>query len=167
MQIRAAKSSENKVEQQMTPMIDVVFQLLVFFVMSFKVASLEGDFHIQMPLPGRNEGVVRPDVPPLKLRLTSDERGELASLSLNQQVFAPSDWSGVQRRLLDLVGSASGPGSVRESLEVEIDCDYQLRYDHAIAAVTAISGTRSPSGELVPLVERVKFSPPRTTKDRR
>ena len=27
----------------MTPMIDIVFQLLIFFVMTFKIAAVEGD----------------------------------------------------------------------------------------------------------------------------
>lgn len=34
----------------MTPMIDIVFQLLVFFIMTFKIVSQEGDFHIKMPV---------------------------------------------------------------------------------------------------------------------
>jgi biopolymer transport protein ExbD len=34
----------NKVELNMTPMIDIVFQLLIFFIMSFKIAAQEGDF---------------------------------------------------------------------------------------------------------------------------
>jgi biopolymer transport protein ExbD len=160
MQIRT-KPSSGKVEQQMTPMIDVVFQLLIFFVMSFKVATLEVDFNIRMPA-GRGQGdLVGPLVPPLKLRLAADERGELSSVALNQQQFVPGDWRSIQNHLLKLVGTASGPGSVREALEVEIDCDYALRYDHAMAAITAISGTRDASGLVVPLVEHVKFTPPR------
>lgn len=39
-----------KVELMMTPMIDIVFQLLIFFIMSFKIAAQEGDFNIKMPL---------------------------------------------------------------------------------------------------------------------
>src|SRR5487761_1493147 len=38
MKIRkSAASGNDKVEMQMTPMIDIVFQLLAFFVMSFKI----------------------------------------------------------------------------------------------------------------------------------
>src|SRR5687767_4184024 len=105
MQVRTARSSAAKVEQQMTPMIDVVFQLLVFFVMSFKVATLEGDFHIQMSPQlgsGSLEGLL---VSPLKLRLAADANGELASVAMNQQQFAPGDWQSVQRDLLRIAGS--------------------------------------------------------------
>ena len=163
MQIRPPKSSQSKVEQQMTPLIDVVFQLLVFFVMSFKVASVEGDFNVKMRRHGLEAGPRRFDLTsaPLKLRLVANGEGQLSSLSLNQQPFPAGDWSVLQQHLLQLVGTESGPGSLRNSLEVEIDCDYQLHYDHAIAAVTAVSGIRSESGDITPLLEHIKFAPPR------
>ena len=47
------KGPEAKVEMQMTPMIDIVFQLLTFFIMSFKIVAAEGDFDIKMPLAAR------------------------------------------------------------------------------------------------------------------
>ncbi len=34
----------------MTPMIDVVFQLLIFFMLTLKIIAPEGDFNINMPL---------------------------------------------------------------------------------------------------------------------
>jgi len=163
MQIRPPISSQSKVEQQMTPLIDVVFQLLVFFVMSFKVSSVEGDFNVKMQRHGQDADPRRLDLTsaPLKLRLVANGEGQLSSLSLNQQPFPASDWSVLQRHLLQLVGTETGPGSLRDSLEVEIDCDYGLRYDYAISAVTAISGVRSESGDIMPLLEHVKFAPPR------
>ncbi|MFP6658896.1 MAG: biopolymer transporter ExbD, partial [Pirellulales bacterium] len=45
-------SGSDKVELQMTPMIDIVFQLLVFFILTFKVVAQEGDFDIRMPVMG-------------------------------------------------------------------------------------------------------------------
>jgi biopolymer transport protein ExbD len=51
--MKMRKNTEAKVEQNMTAMIDVVFQLLTFFVMSFKVAAMEGDFNIKMPASDR------------------------------------------------------------------------------------------------------------------
>ena len=33
----------------MTPMIDIVFNLLIFFVMTFKITAPEGDFNVKMP----------------------------------------------------------------------------------------------------------------------
>jgi biopolymer transport protein ExbD len=117
MQIRPAKSSQSKVEQQATPLIDVVFQLLVFFVMSFKVASVEGDFNVKMPQHGVISDLRYFDLPsvPLQLRLVADGDGQLTSLSLNRRPFPITDWRVLQRHLLQLVGTESGPGSLRNS----------------------------------------------------
>ena len=45
-------NKNEKIELQMTPMIDIVFQLLVFFIMTFNVVAQEGDFNIRMPAIG-------------------------------------------------------------------------------------------------------------------
>ena len=148
----------------MTPMIDVVFQLLIFFVLSFKVVSLEGDFIVKMPL-GSTPAPGLPDPSaPLKLRLVADRGGALTHVYLNQREFAAADWTQLQRHLLGLLGSSSAPDAARPDLEVEIDCDYQLHYHHAMDAVTAVSGMRDENRHVVPLIERVKLSPPRVPR---
>ena len=51
MKVRnTSRRSEENVELMMTPMIDIVFQLLVFFIMTFKIVAPEGDFNIKMPM---------------------------------------------------------------------------------------------------------------------
>ena len=48
MRIRHAENID-KIELQMTPMIDIVFQLNIFFLFTFKIILPEGDFNIHMP----------------------------------------------------------------------------------------------------------------------
>ena len=48
MEIKPVEAAA-KVPIDMTPMIDIVFQLLTFFVMTLKIATSEGDFNIKMP----------------------------------------------------------------------------------------------------------------------
>jgi biopolymer transport protein ExbD len=55
MKVRNSGGKNEKVEIPMTPMIDIVFQLLVFFIMTFKIVSQEGDFNIKMPLAAPSE----------------------------------------------------------------------------------------------------------------
>src|SRR3954468_20993531 len=89
MRVRRGASSEAKVEQQMTPMNDVVFQLLTFFILSFKVVSVEGDFNIKMPLGAARPGSITENtVPPMKVRMTADDNGDLSSLKLNEYNFS-------------------------------------------------------------------------------
>jgi biopolymer transport protein ExbD len=155
------KAPEAKVEMQMTPMIDVVFQLLTFFLMSFKIATAEGDFDIKMPLAAR--GAVLPDdlkTPPIKVRLAADPSGKLAQIKVNEFNFGLS-FGSLHDHVLRIAGDDVGPDSRREEVEVELDCDYNLHYEYVIEAVTAVSGHVGADGNIVRLIEKVKFSPPR------
>jgi biopolymer transport protein ExbD len=152
---------EDKVEVQMTPMIDIVFQLLVFFIMTFKIVSQEGDFNIKMPLAAPSEGLPDEDkLPPMKVRLAASSSGELAQIRLNDNNFGVS-FDGLHNYIIGIIGDERGPGSVQETAEIELDCDYNLRYEYVINAVTAVSGYVDADGNIVKLVEKVKFAPPR------
>lgn len=55
MKIRGYDKANEEIKLEMTPMIDIVFQLLVFFIMTYKVTAMEGDYNIRMPSPGAQE----------------------------------------------------------------------------------------------------------------
>ena len=159
MKIRHVREEE-KIELQMTPMIDIVFQLLAFFIMTFKIVSLEGDFNIKMPTSAPSEGTPDSDaLPPMKLRLTSDDSGQLSSIVLNERKFESFDQ--LHQHVLSLLGEETGPGNLLEGAEVEMDCDYDLRYEYVIAAISAVSGERLDKEHIVKLIEKIKFAPPR------
>jgi len=147
-----------KIAIDMTPMIDIVFQLLTFFCMTLKVASAEGDFNIRMPLSGPSQGISTPDVPPIHLFLKADERGNCTRVVLNDAEFSgPDRWNRVHSQLAGIVGE----GNLAQQAEVELHCDPQLHYEHVIAAITAVSGRVNSDGEIIKLIEKIKFSPPR------
>jgi biopolymer transport protein ExbD len=159
MKIRHVREEE-KISLQMTPMIDIVFQLLIFFIMTFKIVSLEGDFNIKMPTSAPSEGAPDMDaLPPMKLRLTSNDTGQIASIVLNERKFESFDQ--LHQHILSLLGEETGPGNPLEGAEVEMDCDYGLRYEYVIAAISAVSGERLDKENIVKLIEKIKFSPPR------
>ena len=47
------RDDEKKSQLLMTPMIDIVFQLLIFFIMTFKITAPEGDFYIDLRINGK------------------------------------------------------------------------------------------------------------------
>lgn len=49
MKIRGYDKANEEIKLAMTPMIDIVFQLLVFFIMTYRVTAMEGDYNIRMP----------------------------------------------------------------------------------------------------------------------
>jgi len=155
------KGSEAKVEMQMTPMIDIVFQLLTFFIMTFKIVAAEGDFDIKMPLSSRSEGPPPEEqLPPMKVRLVATSGGQLSKIKLNDNDFGVS-FDGLHNYIISLIGDDRGPGSNQESAEVELDCDPQLHYEHVIRAITAVSGYTEADGNIVKLVEKIRFTPPK------
>ena len=108
-------------ELQMTPMIDIVFQLLVFFIMTFKIVLPEGDFNIRMPLPSSEAPAAPSETPTLILTMSSGEGGRLAELSLGQRVFEGEDrFAKLHGYIRGLVQDSGGPGTAEEQ-EVEIN----------------------------------------------
>ena len=158
MKIKRSASTD-KIEIQMTPMIDIVFQLLTFFVFSLKITSTEGDFGIKMPL-GISQGIADPNfAPPLKVRMIANPNGELAGMQLNEKPIASFD--ALRLEIITFIGDERGPGSLQETVEAELDCDAELNYEHVIDAMTAISGYVDENRNVVRLIEKIKFAPPK------
>ena len=142
----------------MTSMIDIVFLLLVFFVMTFKISAQEGDFNVKLPAKG-DGAQADTTLLPLKLRLRSDGQGNLQEIVLNETMTFGKDWEQLRAQVVQLVGDQSGP-SEDEGPEVEIDLDYDVHDVHVIEAITAVTGYRT-GNDIVRLIERIKFAPQR------
>lgn len=158
MKFRHKSGQDNKTELSMTSMIDIVFLLLVFFVMTFKISAQEGDFNVKMPLKGDGAQADSTQLP-LKLRLTSDGSGNLAEIVLNDSLSFGQNWEQLRGEIVQLVGNESGP-TEEDGPEVEIDLDYDLHYVHVIEAITAVTGYRS-GNDVVRLIDKIKFAPQR------
>ena len=159
MKIRKNNTDEQKVELQMTPMIDIVFQLLIFFIMTFKIVPREGDFNIRMPQASPSQAMPDESLLPLRIQLTANSEGELSGIQLNEQDFR--DFVELREYVIGYLADVSGPESAKDSAEVELDCDYDLRYEFVVRAITAVSGYRDKAtNQVIPLVERIKFTPP-------
>jgi biopolymer transport protein ExbD len=150
-----------KIELQMTPMIDIVFQLLIFFILTLKIVAPEGDFAISMP---SGTGRTPLDFPlPIRIQLSADEEGELASIvRLDPAGSGESypDMAALKQFIKKRVDQHGGPGSngVKE-LEVELDIDYGLKHTYAIAAISTISGEKK-GDHVEKWIEKIQFTPP-------
>jgi biopolymer transport protein ExbD len=157
MGVKTKKVDPGKIAIDMTPMIDIVFQLLTFFCMTLRISTAEGDFNIRMPLAAPRAGPPDPNqLPPMKLFLKADSEGNCVRVVLNDSEFSGADrWARLHNNIAGIVGD----GSLAASAEVELVCDYNLHYQHVIEAITAVSGEIR-DGQIVKLVEKIKFSPP-------
>jgi biopolymer transport protein ExbD len=166
MKIRRSGHIEDKIELQMTPMIDIVFQLLVFFIMTFKIVAQEGDFNIRMPLSSEGGAPDDEKMPPFKLYLTANDQGTLeVPFLLDGNSF--DDFRSLQSYL---IGQMESPEISAEKFqaeaEVELHCDYNLRYDFVIQAIDAVRGKRDrATNQTIEIVQNIKFSPPEDRTD--
>jgi len=166
MALKIKKGSDQAVAIDMTPMIDIVFQLLSFFIFTLKITTQEGDFNITMPLSAPRAGQPDPNqVPPIKVRIRATADGSCNGIFLNPNddgtggtPFGNNGWKQLRAHIASLVGT----GSQAASAEVTIDADYNLDYENVIKCITAVSGERDANtGNITKMVEKIKFAPPR------
>ena len=148
---------------ELTPMIDVVFQLLIFFMCTLKMIEPEGDFDISMPLGApMADSVTDAELPPFKVRMEADANGELVNLSFNGENLGGGlgAISSLNSKVFRSITALQAIGSDQlEKQEVEIDPDYNLNYRYIINAIGACSGRVGQNGVHIPYLQRIKFAP--------
>jgi biopolymer transport protein ExbD len=153
MRFRKLRSTigDAKVEIQMTPMLDMIFQLLVFFILTFKPVVDEGQFGINISgmnmsgtsalptvVPGMGDDSESDlnDVqfnPPLRVRLVAGPDGKLA---VNGIILGDRPLQSMEYLLFELRGLVRGSP---DDFEVVLESDAKLRYEYIVQAVNAIS----------------------------
>ena len=145
----------------MTPMIDMVFQLLIFFILMFKIVAPEGDFSIKMPTGGAGDPG---DNQPILLRLYADKSGNLTDVTVGNNRY-PATSPGLND-LQNFMRKELGKGGAMASNlnEIDLDCDYNLKYSNVISIISKCTGYVE-NGEVVMLAEKIKFRAPRKPEE--
>jgi biopolymer transport protein ExbD len=129
-----------------TPMLDMAFQLLAFFVLTFQAPTGETHIDLDLPatpaaLPGAPEGQARPYPPQtadsdlendLYVRAEADELGDLKSLRLGDALVPNAATLG--ERLTRYAEALQG-----RPLRVRLVADDGLRYEEAARVMAACS----------------------------
>ena len=158
MKIRhTRRPAGDKDDLKMTAMIDIVFLLLIFFVMTFKVLAPEGDFNVKMPQKAGPGESPPGELPPLVVQLRAGQGGRLAAIRFGDRELASFDE--LHRQIRPLVRDDAGPGSAGARAEVELECDYDLHFEHVIGAITAVSGyVADDNRSIVTLIDNIRLS---------
>ena len=159
MKIRAKE--DPNVKLNMTSMIDIVFQLLVFFIMTFKIVEMEGDFNVRMPLAAEETNVIEEVLPDLiTVRLKVGAEGVIAGIDVDNGVDGDSFFENdMYTKLTDFVErtiDAEGDPSEAIETEVEFDIDYDLKYSYTVKAIESVSG-KVVDKQIKKLIEKIKF----------
>ena len=146
-----------EIKMNMTSMIDIVFQLLVFFVMTFNPPQYEGDFSVKMPLNSDipDDQIIDPPTV-INVKLTSALDGTLSNILVNSVPVDQNDLYGGLTKIIESELAAEGdPDKARET-EVDFDIARELKYAYTVAAIEAVSGKKE--GDVVTkLIGKIKF----------
>ena len=132
----------------MTPMIDVVFLLLTFFVLTFRIIIPEGDFNVRMSPAGQVQGA-ETNIDSMQIRLIAHENGSLLAIQLNGEDIQNANFDILRRCVSEI--SLADP-----DLEVELFPDEHLRYEYIIRAITAVNGEIR-DGKIRKICDKIKF----------
>jgi len=183
MRIHHTDRYDKRSEVPLTSMIDVVFMLLIYFLVTFQVPiKPEGAFDIYMPgCPGDGDSTALTAA----VRMKSDESGALTYLGYGETCL----WSGRATTLEEIeptIADANAPpgGFVRlfqkvlaqvnppdigtgtgTDVEIILDCDDRLAYQFVIEAITRVRGRWITDEKGRPVIQhladKVQFSRPR------
>lgn len=123
----------------MTPLMDVIFQLLVFFVLS---SSITKPTQIELQLPASTSGVK--SAPDERLVITYRLKDNQAEITLNAQTLASLD------KLGDALHRMSGPATIQP---VDIQIDKAVPYQDVVAVMDAVRDAGFPKFSLLTLAK--------------
>lgn len=158
--MRLSSEPPEEIKLNMTAMIDIVFQLLVFFIMTFKVVALEGDFNVKMPL-ASSDASQEMDVFPtvIYVTLTAGANGNINNIVVDDEATY-SDRNNMYKRLTSYVESKiAAEGDPEKALETEVEFDIspQLKYRYTVEGIGAVSGRVQSDGTIKKLIQKIKF----------
>ncbi len=155
---------QEEIKLEMTSMIDIVFQLLVFFIMTFKVVVQEGDYNVKMPLASVNDQIDTEQPQLIRILLRAGDSGAISTIEVDDDVEVKTivgddvrDLFGQLNSLIETkVSGGDNPESGTET-EVEFDIDYDLEYGYTVRAIEAVSGKDLGDGKVKKLIDAIKF----------
>ena len=158
---------KDEVKLQLTSMIDIVFLLLAYFIMTFKITALEGDFLINMPMGDQTnqveineldntiyvylqENPATHQLQTLQIRYQSDEKTYV------HEDGGSDAFGQLHAFIRDIVERDADPSEGGEK-EVEIETDFDLAYGETIRAIEAVSARLDENNKPVQLIEKIRF----------
>lgn len=138
-------------------LLNVALQLLAWAVCAIQ-AGPGGEDLRGLPLAMASPRAPVGTMPALRVRLQADPDGNLTRLALNE-FDCDGSFEGLRSQLARRLAEAAGRGLILEAAELELDCDYNLRYDYVLRCLDAVSGITDQRGNRLPLIERIRLAP--------
>jgi biopolymer transport protein ExbD len=141
------------VELNLTAMLDMAFQLLAFFVLTFKPAPLEGEISLRMPPPqpvvvasasekqaGSSDQDILTGLTSLVISIFGSDSGGLGTMQVNSQPIG--SLVGLDTELRRLLGTENTPFE-----QVVIQVGSRVRYDALMSVIDVCTRQKLANGE--------------------
>ncbi len=154
-----------KIVIPMAPMINVIFLLLIFSMLSMKIVSPDERFNINLPASAPSNAQSHVGRHDIKVGLESDRDGNLTQLTLGGTNLGNDEaaFDRLSKEILLLIGRPGLPQT--KDIEVELDADYECQYQYVAKAMSRCTGKSDPQTQQVArYVEKIKFAPPHKPK---
>jgi biopolymer transport protein ExbD len=159
---------QGSVEMNLAAMLDMAFQLLTFFILTFRPAPIEGQLALHMPPPVKHANVDAAvvnkadpgDLPPLDLealhlQVTADDSGDVGTISVEKAPALRGPVNAktlvaLDEKLQTTLGIQHTPFD-----RVQIAVDGKLRYGELMKIIDVCSHQKRSDGEFI---KKVSFT---------
>src|SRR5262245_33310349 len=152
--MRKKKRNQEGVELNLAAMLDMAFQLLTFFILTFKPAPVEGQVLLRMPPPqpvtnvnaGQKLGSDASNTNPVQglntlvISAIANPDGGLRQMAVGDTTMGSVQ--ALERKLSTVLGD---PGSGFDQVIVQVDS--RLRYDELMQIIDVCTRQKLPNGE--------------------
>ncbi len=166
---RRRNKTKKGVELNLAAMLDMAFQLLTFFILTFKPAPVEGHLALNMPPPvpqtkiERTENVVEGGGPSIQqtealhLFVTANDQGDVEQVKLENSVIASGQLTEpmklvINRRLKSLFDLQRTPFD-----RIQIEVDRRLRYEELMKLIEVCAKQKLPDGSFMTKISFVEM----------
>lgn len=160
---RRRHRAQTEVELNLAAMLDMAFQLLAFFILTFRPSPIEGQIDMQLPPPAPVTNVAADKNPKqnqtneeyenesktLTLYVSSDATGEISDVRVNFQPLFQGPATAQRLTLLDqrLHTVFSQPASLIDRVLIRVGP--KLRYEELMKIIDVCTRQKLPNGSLL------------------
>lgn len=162
------KKGGGGVELNLAAMLDMAFQMLAFFVLTFKPAPVEGQLSMHLPPPvavtnpdskpdpnaGGGDGPAPSDENTLNLFVTANDRGDADTVKMGARPISKGALNKVLLNRINEELKVVFNGAQLPFDRIQLSVDPRLRYDELMKLVDLCTKQKLPNGELL---QRISF----------
>ncbi|HXY35683.1 MAG TPA: biopolymer transporter ExbD [Planctomycetaceae bacterium] len=168
---RRLSRSKAEVELNLASMLDMAFQLLAFFILTFRPSPIEGQLSLHLPpaVPATNVQAERPDVAEaaeasgttaktLEVSVFADAEGDVSSVQVELRVAfqGPADQANLHKLDQKLHEAFAIEGSPFEQIVIRVAPD--LRYEELMKVIDVCTRQKTADGQQLRKISFVEMS---------